>query len=210
MITEFNRDNPVKNLPDAYNKADSSNNSKILAIEKSSFDKLREAIADIDECLDLDKAYGKTLDLYGEMVGQERGKATDDQYRVLIRSRIIRNFANGDYNTVVNLMAMVFECEPSEIILSELEDDPCKARLEAIPYASANRLIIDIHTLLKIVSEVMPAGVSLESVTFTGTLEFSDGTELVYDEEAGFADEAQSIGGTFGYIFSKETSELPV
>lgn len=209
MITHFNRDNLVKNLPDAYCKTADSNNSKILAIEKSATDKLRKAITEITDSMSLDKAYGKTLDLFGEMVGQDRGKATDDQYRILIKSRIVRNFANGDYNSVVNLMAMIFECDPSEIVLTEYEDAG-SARLEAIPYSAINSLVIDINTLLKIVSEIMPAGIRLESVSFSGSFEFSGGTELVYDEAAGFANEAQTIGGSFGYIFSEVTPELPV
>ena len=68
MITHFNRENYAKNLPDAYAKAEGSNNAKLLKIEKDAVDLLREAIAAISESLDLDKATGKTLDLYGEMV----------------------------------------------------------------------------------------------------------------------------------------------
>ena len=209
MITQFNRENPVKNLPDAYCKTADSNNSKILAVEKSAMEALREAVAAIDESLDLDKAYGKTLDLYGEMVGQERGKATDDQYRVLIKACIVCNMVGGDYNSIVNLLALVFGCEPTEILIAEL-DEPCMARLDSLPYSVLNKLVIDIDTALKIVWEVMPAGVKLESINFVGTFEFSGGTELAYDENAGFGDVAQTIGGHLGYVSDGETANLPV
>jgi len=209
MITQFNRENLVKNLPDAYRKTDDSNNRKILDIEKSAMDKLREAIRAIDESLDLERATGKTLDLYGEMVGQQRGQATDSQYRMLIKTRIVRNFANGDFNSIVNLLALIFGCDPVEIGLDEPEDKPCTVVLSALPFGALNRMAIDITTACKIVMEVMPAGVHMESLSFTGTFEFG-ATEFEYDENAGFGNEAQTIGGYLGYIFDDNTPALPV
>ena len=209
MITQFNRDDLAKNLPDAYRKDVNSNISKILQIEKAEMDRLRADIQALRDSHDIDNACGKTLDLYGQRVGQERGKATDDQYRVLIKARIMRNFANGDYNSVVRLLAMIFGCDPSEINLTET-DEPCKVWLDKLPFSALNSMVIDINTVLKIVREAMPAGVSLESVSFTGTFEFSSGSELVYDEAKGFADQAQTMGGFFGYIFSDEPTDLPV
>ena len=209
MIAHFNRKNHVRNLPDAYCKTADSNNAKLLEIEKSAVDKLRETLNAVYESFDIDKAYGKTLDLYGDMVGQERGRATDTQYRILIKSRIARNFANGDYNSIVNLMCVVFNCKGSEINLVELEE-PCTVRIDALPFAALNGLAIDVNTALQIVRECIPAGVTLESISLTGTFEFSGGTELVYDEEAGFADEAQTIGGYLGAMFEENAPALPV
>lgn len=208
MITHFNRDNLVMNLPDAYSKTADSNNHKIISIEKSTMDTLREAIRAVDDSLDIDKATGKTLDLYGEMLGQERGKATDEQYRLLIRSRIVRNMVNGDYNSIVTLLALIFGCEPTDFVITET--DVAVVTFEKLPYAVLNRAAIDVATSLKVIREVMPAGVRMGSVSFTGTFEFSAGTELVYDETAGFADAEQTIGGYFGYVFSDEESDLPV
>lgn len=209
MITRFNRDNHVKNLPDAYCKDAKSNNNKILSLEKGTSDKLREAVAAIDNSLDLDQAYGKTLDLYGEMLGQQRGKATDAQYRILIKSRIIRNLAGGDYNSVVEAIAMTLHCEPATINLVEL-DEPCKVQIGDLPFDILNNLALDINTIIKIIKELIPAGVWLESAGFSGTFEFSGGTDLIYDAEAGFADVDQTIGGYLGLMFNDETAELPV
>lgn len=208
MITHFNLDDLARNLPDAYKKTPESNNSKILRIEKSAMDDLRSAIQAVSDSLELDKATGKTLDLYGSLVGQERGKATDEQYRMLIKSRIVRNLCNGDYNSIVRLLSVVFGCDPADIVLNET-DTPCHVRLESMPYDVLNRLVIDIDTALKIIEEVMPVGVYLESIQFTGTFEFGD-TSLEYDEAAGFGNEAQTVGGVLGYIFSEISPELPV
>lgn len=209
MITQFNRDDLVRNLPDAYRKDAESNISKVLLIEKEEMDRLRAEARAVLDSLDLDKAYGKTLNLFGEAVGQERGKATDSQYRTLIKSRIMRNFANGDHNGVVQLLAMIFNCGPAEILLTELEI-PCKVRVDKLPFSLMNSANLDINTILNIVREVLPVGVAMDSVSFTGTFEFSTGSELVYDETKGFADAAQTVGGYFGYVFSDVPTDLPV
>lgn len=209
MITEFNRESLVKNLPDVYRKTADSNNAKILQIEKRAMDKLREAIRAIDDSLDLDKASGSTLDLYGDMVGQPRGKAIDSQYRLLIKTRIIRNLANGDYNGIVHLLSLIFGCSPAEIVLTELEE-PCKVRMEALPIERLNAMVINVDTAVQIIKELLPVGVMLESAEFSGTFEFSDGTELVYDADAGFGSIDQTIGGYLGYIFNADIPELPV
>lgn len=209
MVTQFNRENPVKNLPDAFSKANGSNNDKILQIEKSALEALRKAISELYDSLDLDNAYGYTLDLCGDMVGQERGKATDAQYRVLIKTRIIRNLANGDYNSVVKALALVLDCDPSEIVITETEQ-PMNVEVRSLPFETLNKLVIDTNTAVKIIKEVLPAGTVLSAVNFSGTFEFSDGTELVYDEAAGFADIEQSYGGYLGAIFDGEAPDLPV
>lgn len=208
MVTQFDRDRPERNLPDAYSKTADSNNTKLLSIEKGSVDVLLEAVNALYECLDIDKASGKTLDLYGDMLDQLRGTATDDQLRVLIKNKLARNFADSDFNSVVRAIASTFGCKPAEITLTELET-PCNVMIEGLPIARINESGIDIGTAVKVITGLMPAGVYVTSLNFSGSFEFS-GTELEYDEAAGFADEAQTIGGTFGLISDQTGSNLPI
>lgn len=208
MKAHFDFNNLSRNLPDAYRKDATSNNHKLLEVEKTESERLRAALTAIYESLDIDLATGSTLDEYGKMVGQERGKATDDQYRILIKARITRNLTNGDYNSIVKALAISLGCTPDLITLIELEE-PCKVKIGAIPIEILNHLAVDVKTVAQIIRGIIPVGVFLEDVEFSGTFEFSDGTELVYDENAGFADEAQTIGGTLGYVFDGNTAELP-
>lgn len=208
MITHFDRENPVKNLPDAYSKGRESNNAKILEIEKRAIDDVKAATGEIYESLDIDKAYGKTLDLYGESIGQFRGAATDEQLLVLIKSRINRNFADGDHTSIVKAICLTFGCDPADVLLTEL-DEPCKLMLEGLPIPQINKSNIDIRTAAQIVNRLIPAGVYMEAMHFHGTFEFSD-TEPVYDEEAGFGDEEQTIGGYLGFVSDSAGSNLPV
>lgn len=207
MIVRFNRDSPVRNLSDAFAKA-GSNNEKILEIEKDAMMRLRESIQAINDILDIDNAYGQTLDLYGEMLEQARGAATDEQYRVMLKAKIIRNCSNADHDSVVYAICAAFGCNPSEVLLTESDNEPCVVNLENLPFDRLNSSNVDIATAVQIVKRLMPAGVYLESLNFTGTFEFS--AALVYDAEKGFADEAQTVGGYLGYGSDGKDSTLPV
>ena len=198
MITRFNRKNLVKNLPDAYRKTPDSNNAKLLEVEKSETDRLREEIAAIYDSLDINLATGKTLDLYGEMLGQKRGAATDEQYRALLKSRIIRNLSGADHDSIVNAICITFDCDPADILLTET-DGKCEVTLEGIPYAATNRINLDATTATQIIKMLIPAGVNFPVLVFGGTFEFG-GSEMEYNEEKGFADVAQTIGGSLGFV----------
>lgn len=207
MITHFNHDNHAKNLPDAYCKTAGSNNDKILRLEKETMDSLRAAVNAVCESLDLDKAFGKTLDLYGDMIGQERGSATDEQYRVLLRSRIVRNLSDGDHSSIVRAISAAFGCEPSDVKLTEHET--CAVTLDGLPISWLNEQNIDIITAVQIVNSLIPVGVRMETMEFSGTFEFG-GTELEYDENAGFGNIEQTVGGYFGLVSDNRGSNLPV
>lgn len=208
MSTQFNRENPVKNLPDAYRKTADSNNRKILEIEKRAMDDLRAGLQGVSDCLDLEQATGKTLDLFGEIYGQARGLATDEQYRVMIKAKIARQYARSDHDSIVTAISSAFGCEPKEILLVEPEG-ACSVRVEELPFEKLNKNGIDIITAVQIVSRLIPAGVQLESLNFSGTFEFG-GTDMVYDEEAGFGNEEQTIGGTLGLVADGSMSNLPI
>ena len=122
MAKEFNSEVYVKNLPDYYRKDANSNNYKILEIEKHALRKLDEDISAVYDTLDIWKATGKTLDLYGEMYNQPREGLEDDPYRVLILLKMVRNRAGSDHTSIINaltaalgLPADIFNIVDSEI-----------------------------------------------------------------------------------------------
>lgn len=209
MPRRFYDANYANNLPGAYNKRTGSNDDKILSIEKRTLDAFRRELADVYNSLDLDMATGKTLDLYGDMIGQARGMASDDQYRIMIKSRILRNMTNGDYNSITRSVSLIFNCDPSEFKLTESES--CVVKLEGLPYETLNSSGIDLNNAISIIAEVMPAGVRLENILAEGTFEFSN-IATDYDETAGFgiSNEDQSIGGTLGLAASAGDNNLPI
>lgn len=197
MIAHFNRENHAKNLPDAFKKTPDSNNAKILEIEKSATDRLREEIAAIYDSLDINLATGSTLDLYGEMLGQDRGAATDEQYRALLKSRIIRNLSGADHNSIVNALCITFDCSPSDILLTET-DEECAVKIEGVPFDALNRINLDVNTAIQIIKMLLPVGVNCTSVSMSGSFEFGS-IDMEYDESKGFGDIEQTIGGTLGF-----------
>lgn len=195
----YNKENHVKNLPDRYNKSAQSNNAKILAMEQDAVNLLRKELQEVYEIGDIFKATGKTLDLYGDMVGQPRGVATDDQYRYMIRLKIAQNISTGNYPSVLEALSVAFNCHPSEICLVDAES-ACAATLVSIPIATVTAANFTTIQAAALIQRLMPIGVSLESASFEGTFEFSD-AEMEYSEEAGFTDaEGGEIGGYFGFI----------
>ena len=198
----------VKNLPDAYNKAADSNNAKILEIERSASSELRETLAQIYDSLDIDKATGKTLDLYGEMLVQKRGLASDSVYRALLKNRIVRNLARGDYHSILNALSVVFNCAPSEFQLVE-DLNAVSVKITDIPFESINKSGLTADEAVAIVRKLIPAAVTLEALEFGGTFEFSD-SEMEYDEEKGFGDVEQTVGGYLGLAANGSETELPI
>lgn len=208
MITGFDRAELARNLPDAYRKDAESNNAKLLAIEKSETDTMRAELEAVNNSLDINQATGSTLDLYGAMIGQERGVATDEQYRALIRAKILRNLAGADYNSIVYAIASALDgASPTDVVL--VEETPGTVRVDALPYSALNGSNIDLPTAMAIIRRLIPVGVRLESVGFTGTFEFGSAA-TDYDEDAGFGDVEQTIGGQLGLVADGASSNLPV
>jgi len=200
----FHFENPALNLPDSYAKSEDSNNYKILAIGRGTSDGLEKDIADVFESLDLEKATGKTLDMFGEAVNQPRGVATDEQYRLMILSRVARNFSTGSYPSVLATMCIIFSATPDQIFIEELDDAICTVKVTKLPFDSLNHANMSEGQAMAIIKQLLPVCITLESVNFEGTFEFSD-LEAEYYPDRGFD------GGYFGILnaFSEE-QDLPI
>lgn len=238
MNAEFNPNNLVKNLPDAYAKTTDSNNFKILEIERVACNDLRKTlwgyykcnvcgdtipfgeqmcpickkegvrVNGIDDILDLNNAKGNTLDLYGERVGQARGLANDDKYLLMIKSKILRNLSNGSYPSIANAICSTFNCEPSQVLIID-DTEPCTVKIVTLPLSIINGAGLTTSQTVAIIKSILPVGVSLTSFLFEGTFEFSS-AENEYDKEKGFANSEsdQSIGGYLGVTSADTTDEL--
>ena len=208
-MAEYYFDNLAKNLPDAYKKDTSSNNFKILEIERTANVDLRSFLDEIQAILNVDNASGATLDMYGKKYGQARGKATDAQYRIMIKSKISRTWCNGSYKSIVDALAQTFNCSVDDILLSET--GAMAVTVDKIPMSSIIKAGFSTAQAERIVKNLLPVGVTLESVLFEGTFEFAE-TENEYDESAGFSEaENGKIGGYLGWTGSQESiDELPI
>lgn len=209
-MAEFHFDNLAKNLPDVYKKDTSSNNYKILEIERTANNELRDTLNEIANIFDIDNATGATLDLYGKRFGQARGKATDAQYKAMIKSKIIRGLCNGSYKNIVDAICYTFGCDIDDVLIVET-DTPMMVTLEKAPLVAIIRAGFSTSQAEQIIKRLLPVSTTLNSVLFEGTFEFGE-EENEYDESAGFGETVDGeIGGYLGWTGSQESIDsLPI
>ncbi|MDL2253305.1 DUF2612 domain-containing protein [Ruminococcaceae bacterium OttesenSCG-928-I18] len=204
----------VDRLPSCYARDPESNNAKMLSIGMQAIDEAYLDLEDTEEMVDLNIAYGKTLDLYGQMVEQGRGALDDTQYRYLIRNRIVRNFVRGDYESVVHCITDMFEVTPEDITIGDDPELSGVARITRLPFSVLQRAGLTASQAIEMIEQLLAVGVRVEADNFEGTFEFSDANEE-YDEDTGFSDnidpDLQSMGGYLGFAPGEdEDTPLPI
>lgn len=200
----------TRRLPDAFWKLESGANNKLLTLLENGLQGVYNDSEAIYESLDLSKASGKTLDLYGEMLGQKRGQMDDEKYRYLIRTKIARNTASGDYNSVLESLYMVFNASPGDIVIEE-GDEPCTVNVTKFSVATLISAGFTSKQAIEMIQTLLPACIRVGGdVFFDGSFEFSASADE-YDADAGFADLEQTIGGYFGMMLGEdEDTPLPL
>lgn len=209
-MAEFYFDNLAKNLPDAYKKDSSSNNFKILEIERDANGVLRNTLDEIAAILDIEQVSGTMLDMYGKKVGQARGKATDVQYRAMIKSKIARCYCDGGYKNIIDALCYTFGCTKDEVRIVET-DTPMTVLLDKAPLNAIIKAGFSTGQAEQIIKSILPTTITLDSVLFEGTFEFGE-NENEYDESKGFGETVNgAIGGYLGWTNSQESiDKLPI
>lgn len=202
----FNKVNHVKNLPDTYRKDKDSNNYKILEIERDAVSCLNDGLLQVFDVLDLDKATGKSLDLYGEDVGQARGESNDEQYRVLIRAKAVRNLVDGSYESVCRALCITFGCDRSDIVFRErLQACSLQAEFSIMSLVKAD---FTLQQMIETIESLLPICVTLDIFVLNGSFTFGKDEYEMSDIE-GFTDvEGGTIGGMLGGSFKINGKEL--
>jgi len=200
----------VNKLPDSYAKGKSSNNYKLLNLNEQAIADAKTDAQALLDILDIQQATGRTLDLYGDMLGQQRGALNDEQYRYMILTRVGINMVQCDHATVTSLIRQIFNCSAKEIILRD-SDEPAKVKVESFPIQVLINAGFSSTQALAIIESLLPVGVSVDGANLEGTFEFAE-TADVYDETAGFGDIEQTIGGTLGLLLGvdEESPILPM
>lgn len=203
---------PVDRLPDCYRKDSEGNNYKLLELGWEETENLRSDIRKAWDALDLNQAEGRTLDLYGDMLGQRRGLLNDEQYRYMILTRIGRNIVQGDYKSIMRALVLMFGGEQGDISLDDLElgeeDRPCVVKLTKFPIAVLVNAGFSSRQAVQMIESLLPICITLDADNFEGTFAFAE-LDQEYDETAGFADLKQTIGGYFGLLLG-EDDKIPV
>lgn len=202
---------------DYFRKDPNSNIGKLMTIFAEQLQDLELTNQRIREWKDIDKAEGAALDEIGVELNQPRGAATDEIYRVLLKSKNARNLSTGDINTIIRVLSMALDAEPSEIQIKEQWNDPVDPQPAAIsliqlPLRKLNEVGMSPKQFVQIVQKTVAAGVRVATVELTGTFSFSSHpTQSEYSDTEGFADIDQTIGGYLGALFvDSNDADLPV
>lgn len=203
---------PVERLPDCYRKDPDSNNYKLLQLGQEAAEELRADIQSVLDVLDIQYAGGKTLDLYGSMLGQRRGLLSDEQFRYMLLSKIGRNTVQGDYNSIMRNLMLMFGGRMGDIALEDLEveeaERPCVVQLTKFPISVLVNAGFSSRQAVRMIELLLPICVTLSADNFDGTFEFAE-LDQEYDAAAGFADVKQTIGGYFGLLLG-EDDRIPI
>lgn len=192
-----------------YSSKPDSNIAKLIAILAAELDKVKGTFEKMDEWRDIEKAKGQTLDLIGTNVNQYRGVSTDEIYRILIKSKIARNLSTGDIDTIIEVLSIALDTDPSDIVLQE-EENKAAISVVKIPIERLNEVGMSGAQFGLLVKKVVAAGIKVQQVELSGTFSFASGNVMEFDPDAGFADLEETVGGYFGEVFEPNQYELPI
>lgn len=161
----------VSLFTDHFRKDEESNTHKLMQLFSDEAQLLKETNDKIIEWRDIDKAEGKALDLIGENVVQPRGSANDEVYRILLKSKIARNLADGTLNGLIKAIAYVLQIDTSEIRVSELWqslDEPAALGVEALPIEKVTKAGLSYAEFESILQSLVAAGIKLMLMASSG------------------------------------------
>lgn len=206
----FSFDEMRKRLVDYYNKNPDSNIGKVISILYDELQILIDTQEKIKEWRSIDSAKGTTLDRIGQNVDQPRGAATDEVYRILLKSKIARNLSKSDVNTIIQVLALALNTPPSEITIAQkfkdpIDPEPAALKIIKVPIDAITAAGMSPQQFVRIVQRTVAAGVSVSSIQLSGTFKFSKFATQTNKTEYGFG------VGEFGYLYTPGNDyDLPI
>ncbi|NMF14809.1 hypothetical protein [Bacillus altitudinis] len=204
----------VSKLTDAFQKDEKSNIGKLFLIVDEQLTAARKTLTTAEKWRDIDNAKGRGLDLIGDNVAQNRGRATDEIYRVLIRGKVARNISDGTTNRIIEALAKTLNCAYEEINIYTMkednEDEPTAIIVKKAPLEALNKIGMSATQFSSIVQKTVAAGVRVAYINLNGTFSFSSIPDEIETSQFGFSSDGID-GGTLGGIFEPEDDyPLPI
>lgn len=202
----------IRKLTDVYAKNPNSYIGRTLLLLTEQLDQIEAEANKVEQWRNIDIAEGTTLDEFGAERGQSRGQATDEVMRALVKTKIAQNNSDGTVPFLISFISLLLKIHPSEVIITSLAKDGKSATLHVnVPADSVVPTGLSLRQFGQLLNVVAASGVRVEAL-FEGTFAFSDDyNESQFDDEKGFADDAQTIGGTMGHIYDPtEDINLPI
>lgn len=202
----------LRKLTDVFAKNPNSYMGKFYLIVSEQLTKLTNEAEKVENWRDVDQAEGTTLDAIGASRGQQRGRASDEVMRALIKTKIAQNNSDGTIEMLIEFLSLALKIPKSQVIITSLWTEGTHATIHVnVPAAAINKTGLSLAQFGQLINVIVASGIRAE-VLFEGTFAFSDDyNESQFDNNTGFADDAQTIGGTMGYVYDpSEDVELPI
>lgn len=154
----------VNLFTDHFRKDEESNTYKLMQLFSNELQLLKAANDRIIAWRDIDNAEGKALDLIGRDLLKPRGTATDAQYRIMLKTKIAQNLADGTINGLINAIAYVLGVEKQQVKvveLWELLNEPASLAIEEIPLQTIYDANITTNQFEEILTSLVAGGVKL-------------------------------------------------
>lgn len=192
---------------DAFNKDPGSRLGRLISILHAELQEASDTLETVRAWRGIDAAAGTTLDLIGQNVAQPRGAASDEIYRVLIRSKIARNLSKTDINTIIEVLALALNCDYQDIRIQEKYSDPADPEPAALsllrmPIKQLNAVGMSPQQFGQIVRKTVAAGVRVAAIELTGTFRLATNYAELEQGNIGLSDPDMTVGGTLGEVFA--------
>lgn len=99
------------------------NNKALLEMINSQINELELALENIEDMRSIDKAYGASLDLYGDRLNVKRGNYNDETYRLVLKGHMLALRSRGTLDDIARIIAALLNIELDEISIEELYED---------------------------------------------------------------------------------------
>lgn len=157
----------VKLFTDHFRKDPESNTYKLMQLFSDELELIKVTNDRILEWRDIDQAEGATLDLIGRNVIQPRYGVSDERYRIILKSKVAKNLANGTINNFIRGVAYALDIPPEEVRVVEMwakEGYPATLALDVIPWDKIKRAGFTTQEFEELLQSLVAAGVTLDRI----------------------------------------------
>ena len=202
----FSMKDMLSRFADVFNKNPNSNIGKLIGILYGQMDELNTSLEKVREWRDIDNAQGTTLDRIGQNVIQPRGAATDEVYRVLLKSKIARNLSKTDINTIIRVLALALNCDYADIRIQEkfnatIDPEPAALSLIRVPIKRLNEVGMSPRQFAQIIQKTVAAGVKVAQVELAGTFKLATVYDQLNNDPYGLGNIEMTLGGGLGEVY---------
>lgn len=178
----------ISRMPGSVDAIYNPNINKLVTFFAEYLSNIQGLFKQIKYYRNIDNASGNLLDKIGEKVGEVRGKADDEFYRVMLKSKIASRKGDATVNGILAIIKNSLGVDVRNIKVLPLENEPQAIMIKDVPLESANN-DWKRNYLLKRIESTVAAGIRVHEIIFidntTGEVNIVTGTQssIIITEE---------------------------